>query len=295
MNFRNTNTGILLRRWMAKWLFYPVYVLQYLVIYYRLFVTNTSKPLVIVLTIGKVGSSSIYYSLKQQLTNRIFHIHYLSDKGIETSWKKHKTSSRKSVPLHLITSKILSKLLKKVNYKTYIITVFREPVQRKLSSFFQNLDQFKNEVDLKGLNFDETKIKAVLNDDYINSIINEEDQWINQELKSTFNFNVYNMEDILKDHFIIERLNNFELLALKMESLNSCFIQAISQFFNTKEDIVLETFNDGGEKYYNQSYKEFKDSFKLEAATLDRICNTTYFRTFYSDEETKVRKKWVKS
>ncbi|RCT55360.1 hypothetical protein DUZ96_03455 [Winogradskyella sp. KYW1333] len=280
---------------MAKWLFYPVYVLQYLVIYYRLFVTNTSKPLVIVLTIGKVGSSSIYYSLKQQLTNRIFHIHYLSDKGIETSWKKHKTSSRKSVPLHLITSKILSKLLKKVNYKTYIITVFREPVQRKLSSFFQNLDQFKNEVDLKGLNFDETKIKAVLNDDYINSIINEEDQWINQELKSTFNFNVYNMEDILKDHFIIERLNNFELLALKMESLNSCFIQAISQFFNTKEDIVLETFNDGGEKYYNQSYKEFKDSFKLEAATLDRICNTTYFRTFYSDEETKVRKKWVKS
>lgn len=295
MNFRNTNTGILMRRWMAKWLFYPIYVLQYLVIYYRLFVTNTSKPLVIVLTIGKVGSSSIYYSLKQQLTNRIFHIHYISDKGIEMSWKKHKISSRKSVPLHLITSKILSKLLKKVNHKTYIITVFREPVQRKLSSFFQNLDQFKNEVDLKGLNFDETKIKEVLNDDYINSIINEEHQWIDQELKSIFNFNVYNKEDILKDHFIIERLGNFELLTLKLENLETCFTQAMAQFFNTKAEIVLETFNDGGEKYYNQSYKEFKDSFKLEAATLDRICNTTYFMTFYSDEETKVRKKWVRS
>ena len=99
MNFRNTNTGILMRRWIAKWLFYPVYILQYLVIFFRLFVTNKSKPLVIVLTFGKVGSSSIYYSLKKQLTNRIFHIHYISDKGIDASWKKHKTSSRKSVPL----------------------------------------------------------------------------------------------------------------------------------------------------------------------------------------------------
>ena len=295
MNFRNTNTGILMRRWMAKWLFYPIYVLQYLVIYFRLFVTNRSEPLVIVLTFGKVGSSSIYYSLKKQLTSRIFHIHFISDKGIDRSWKKHKNSSRKSVPLHLITSKILSKILKKVNHKKYIITVVREPVQRKLSSFFQNLDQFKNEFGLKGLNFDETKIKTVLNDHYINSIINEEDQWIDQELKSTFNFDVYNKEAILKDHFIIERLRDFELLILKMENLNTYFVQAISQFFNTNEEIVLETFNDGLKKYYNQSYKEFKDSFKLEEATLDRICSTTYFGTFYSDEETKVRKKWVRS
>ena len=154
MNFRNTSSGILIRRWIARWLFYPVYILQYGIIYNKLFFVNKKQPLVIILTIGKVGSSSVYYSLKEQFTRRIFHIHYISEEGIKTSLSEHKTSSRKSVPLHLITSKILSELLKKINHKTYIITVFREPVQRKLSSFFQNLDQFKNEVDLKGLNFD---------------------------------------------------------------------------------------------------------------------------------------------
>ena len=92
----------------------------------------------------------------------------------------------------------------------------------------------------------------ILNDDYINNIIDEEDQWIRQELKSTFNFEVYNKQDILNNQFIIERQDDFELLALKLENLETCFTQAMTQFFNTKEEIVLETFNDGGKKYYNQ-------------------------------------------
>lgn len=274
-------------------MFWPIYILQYIVVWYKL-KKHYKDPLVIILTIGKVGSSSVYYSIKEQLTKRVFHIHYISDYGVKKSWKKHKSSSRKSVPLHLITSRILSKFLKRITHKFYIVTVFREPIQRKVSSFFQNLDQFKDEVELKGLDFDTNKVESVLNDDYFLNILDDEDLWIKNELINTFGFSVYNKNEIQSVDFAIERKENVELLMLKMEDLNTVFKKASSKFFSLDKGVELNTYNDGSEKYYSKSYRQFKNKFKLETTTLDKYCQTNYFDTFYSDMKSNVFKKWKK-
>ena len=294
MNFRNTNSGILLRRWIARWFFWVIYIFQYFIIYAKLFFVNKEQPLVIVLTIGKVGSSSVYYNLKEQVTSRIFHIHYLSSNGIKASWEEHKLSSRKSVPLHLITCLILNKLLKKTNHKTYIITVFREPLKRKISSFFQNLDKYKEEISLKGLSFDPNKVGKILNDRYFLTNSNEEDIWIKNELINTFGFFVYQQSEIQKNDFVIEKKENSELLILKMENLNTSFSKAASKFLNLDKAIILKTYNDGEEKFYKKEYKKFNENFKIEEETLKTLCNTNYFTTFYSELESKNLKKWKK-
>lgn len=291
MIFRNTNTGILLRRWIAKYLFVPVYAWQYITIYIKLFLSK-QQPLVIVLTIGKVGSSSVYYSLKEQFSSRIFHIHYISEEGIQEAWKAHKSSSRNSVPLHLITSKILSNFLKKYQHKYHIITIFREPIQRKLSSFFQNLDQHKDAIDLGGLDFNTVKLNDVLNDSYFLNRIHEEDTWIENELIKTFNFNVYNKADFQQSGFSIERNKIADLLSIKMENLNKEFTIAMTEFFETERKLVLKTVNDGDDKYYNQAYKSFKQNFKLNESTLHDICGTKYFLSFYADLKLRVINKW---
>ncbi|WP_157957205.1 putative capsular polysaccharide synthesis family protein [Winogradskyella tangerina] len=294
MHFRNTNTGILLRRWIARWLFYPVYLVEYISVYYKLFIKSKSQPLFIVLTIGKVGSSSVYYSIKEQLTSRVFHIHYISEEGIKSSWEQHKNSSRKSVPLHLITSKILNRLFKKVDEDIYFITVFREPLQRKLSSFFQNLDQFKNEVDLKGLQFDVNKASQVLNNDYFNSIIDEEDKWIEQELIGPHGFSIYHKNEIEKNNYVVERKENLNLLILKMETLNDSWDEAISKLYNNQDSIELITVNDGGEKYYNKAYKAIKNTIKLDKQILENLYGTRYFKTFYEDQKSELIETWIK-
>jgi hypothetical protein len=278
---------------VAKWLFGPVFIWQYISIYYKLFLSG-QKPLVIILTIGKVGSSSVYYSLKEQFSSRIFHVHFISEEGINKAWHQHKTSSRKSVPLHLITSKILQKLLKRYAQKYFIITMFREPVQRKISSFFQNLDQHKEAVSLNGLEFDASKVNEILNDAYFLSRLDEEDQWIENELMKTYHFKVYNPENIIKNGFSIERKNNVDLLSLKMENLNDEFYNAMHQFFESEHQFILKTVNDGEEKYYNEAYKGFKKNFKLREQTLNKICNTTYFSNFYQDSKSSVINKWKK-
>ena len=294
MKFRNTNLGILLRRWIARWMFYPVYLLQYVLIYIKLFFVYNKKPLVIVLTIGKVGSSSVYYSIKKQITRRIFHIHYISENGIEKSWTEHKSSSRNSVPLHLITSRILHKLLNKVDQKFYVITVFREPIQRKISSFFQNLDQYKKQITLNGLSFDSTKVENVLSDSYFLEKLKEEDDWIKNELKSTFNFEVYDNNQIETNGYIIERKKSKNLLVFKMETLNDYFSTAMNDFFKMNLDISINKHNDGDIKYYSAFYKKFKNDFGLKNATLDEICNTTYFNSFYYNIKSEIYLKWKK-
>ena len=292
MNFRYTNTTILLRRWIARWSFWPVYIFQYCYIYKKLFFHQRNHPLVIVLTIGKVGSSSVYYNLKKQVTSRIFHIHYFSENGIKSSCQEHKNSSRKSLPFHLITSIILSRLIKKNKNKFYIITIFREPIERKISSFFQNLDKYKQEINLKGLRFDSNKINLILNDKYFLTNSNEEDLWIKNELIDTFGFLVYNKKEIQNKNYIIEKTKNVDLLILKMENINENFSVAISNLLSLEKPINFKKYNSGEEKYYKNDYKHFKDNFKLKIQTLKTLSETKYFTSFYSDIKLKIFKSW---
>lgn len=289
---RYSYPGIIFRRWAAKRLFFLVYLFQNLYIEYKLFWINDKKPLVVILTIGKVGSSSVYFSIKKQFTSRIFHIHYISEKGVEESWSEHKNSHRDSVPLHLINSRILQRKLKKYKGKVYIITVVREPIQRKISSFFQNLDKFRT---LSGLRIENTdKFFKVVNDGYIKNLWNEEDNWIKNELVETFNFEVYQTSEVKTKGFIIEKSINSHLLLLKMETLDIHFSKAVKIFFETEKNISLIPYNEGGAKYYSEAYNEFKKKFSLEKSTVDLICNTKYFKSFYQNQYEQVLQKYLK-
>ena len=292
MSFRYSNKGILLRRWIARWFFFPVYISQYCNIFIKLFFYNKNQPLVIILTPGKVCSSSVYFNLKKQVTSRIFHIHYFSENGIKTSRQEHKNSSRKSLPFHLITSIILSRLIKKYKNKFYVITIFREPIQRKISSFFQNLDKYKQEINLNGLSFNSNKINLILNDKYFLTNSNEEDLWIKNELINTFGFLVYKKNEIKNNNYILEKTPNVDLLILKMENLNKNFSFAVSNFLNLEKPINFKKYNSGEEKYYKNEYKKFNDNFKLKTQTLKILTETKYFNTFYCDVKLKIFESW---
>ena len=283
MKFKNTNTGVLIRRWAARWLHFPVFWIQKIIINYKLFFADKNQPLIIILTIGKVGSSSLYYSLKEQFSKRIFHIHYISSEGINRAWYEHKTSTRKSVPLHLIKSRILQKKLDNINEKIYFITIFREPVSRKISSFFQNLDQIQNLIDMKNLKFDSEKIYDVLNDDYFINKVSEEDNWIKNELIENLNFKVYDNNNLKKNGFLIEDKKFSKLLILKMENLNQYFGPALKDFFITNKKFKLKNYNKGESKFYSSEYSHFKEQLELKKSTLLKVYETKYYKTFYQN------------
>ena len=89
---------------------------------------------------GKVGSSSIYKSLLDvKIPGSIHHLHILSHRKLEASKADHHATNRsfsKQLNNGLAVREYLDRNPDQV---AYIITVVREPVSQKISSFFQNM------------------------------------------------------------------------------------------------------------------------------------------------------------
>lgn len=250
------------------------------------------KPPVLILTPGKVGSSSVYRTLNKKLNkNYIFHIHYLSKEGIENSNISHLKSDRKSLPLHLLISKILYKKLMKFNGELSIITLIREPISREISGFFQNIDFHKNDLEGKNLFINEyetlKKINKILPNSH-KSITN----WINTELLNNFEIDIYSSNYPKQIGFKIFKKEHFNLLLLRTEDLDSSFKSSTKEFFKLEKGIELENYNVGNDKYYSKTYKQLKNKIKINNDALHSIIKSQYVQHFYRDYTDEIMKKY---
>ena len=265
------------RRFLAKYFSSVAYVLYW--IKFKLINFETNPPLII-LTPGKVGSSSIYYTLKKKLKRQnVFHIHFLSKKGIKKAKKNHLSSDRKSLPLHLIISELLLKELKKFNKQIKVITVIREPVSRTVSSFFQNLDFYKNSIEDSNLSINESEAIAILEKKISNSV-DDITRWLKFEIEDNFNVNLYE-KAFSKKKYVIIKNQKIDLLFLKMEDLNDVFTNSTKEFFNLKKGFILKNYNEGKKKYYSKQYEILKRSIKTDKAILKKIKSSKYYTHFY--------------
>jgi len=96
---------------------------------------NLKQEPVLVFTMAKVGSSSVYHSLKKQSDIPCFHIHSLS---IEEELQAKVICKEKGVypgsrsPVFILHKYLLEK------ERTYkVISLVRNPIERNLSAFFE--------------------------------------------------------------------------------------------------------------------------------------------------------------
>ena len=151
------------------------------------------KPPIIILTPGKVGSSTVYKTLKKSQKNSIYHIHRLSKKGIRNSEIEHLESDRNSRPLHLIIGKQLRKKLDEYKDEIKVITIVREPISRAISAFFQNTEFYKSEVEKNSLQIDEEKALELLLNRLDSSITSQLHEWFDYFLKWKIWTNIFRM------------------------------------------------------------------------------------------------------
>jgi hypothetical protein len=252
------------------------------------------KPPVIILTPGKVGSSSVYYTLKNALKyNNVFHIHFLSKIGIENSVNFHLKSDRNSLPMHLLISKLLIKKLKNYKGDLTIVSLVREPVSRSISNFFQNIDFYKDELEDSNLNINETKALSFIDASFEESL-NYLENWIDIELYKNLKIDIFKENYAIEDGYAIFKKNNIKLLIFRMEDLNANFKKGTQSFFNLEEGIKLDNFNVGDKKYYSDQYNLIKKKIKIKKDTLDKIFQSKYFSHFYSDFEDNLGSKYNK-
>lgn len=259
----------------------------------------SSEP-VLVYQMGKVGSAGIYHSL-QSANIECSHLHYFQP------WNNH-------IPVeeHKEYVELLQQIIHRKE-KIKIITLFRDPLARDISAFFQTIG---NPVDDIYRNCTGSLTDSIIkllytwicptdsflatSGLYINPIkdINlvKEDKtsvfaWFDMELKEVFNVDIYNQPFDKERGYSIIRQDNIECLVLKLEKLDLCH-DIIREFVN-KKDLSILNDNIGADKEYGFLYNEIKKNISIPQELIDCYYNDTKIRHFYTEEEISLFKnKW---
>ena len=252
-------------------------------------------PPVFIYQMGKVGSSTVYRSLKKsKLSNPVFHTHFLTSSGIEMAEQFHKSAKRKPIPGHIQLSKMLrSKLNRSGNPKIKIITLVREPIAFEISNFFENVKLLNatliddnGQIDnVKALSFLENKIKTY------NTKTAYVDTWFDNEIKVVCNIDVFDYPFDFNQGFCVIKQNNVDLLILKLEDLNRNFNRAVTDFLLPKQPLEMIKTNIGKKKIYSADYQYVKDNIKISEAVCRRIYSSRFCMHFYN---AKMRESFVK-
>lgn len=226
------------------------------------------SPLIIY-QMGKVGSSSIYESLKRHYNGPVFHAHSLSPRVAE---KTHRW-------LHQWT--VVEK------QPARVISLTREPISRNISEFFQNLEVFIDESPANIQQSPEELQNTFLAKHWHDWSLN----WFDTEINANFNIDVYEKAFPQTGTCQYSR-ENIELLVLRSELDDEDKITAICNFLSL-DRFKLVNKNIGQQKEYSQTYKLFLENVRFPREYIDMICESKYFRHFYSTEEiAAARERW---
>lgn len=251
------------------------------------------KDPILVYQMGKVGSTTVYQSLKDlELEVSIYHIHLLNNLDeIETSIRRNYSNPKETLAEiekgRKLRKKILSGQFEKVN----IISLVREPVKRNIAAFFQNINEvipdYKKRYQNNSLTVDDM-VKIFLNQYDHNGPLN----WFDSQLKDVFNIDVFSSNFPKDLGYKIYRENKMNLLLVRLENLNICIKNAMKEFLGIK-NFELVSANIGSKKPYSTLYKQFLSNVILPQDYLDKMYNSKFAQQFYtSDEIEKFRKHW---
>jgi hypothetical protein len=244
----------------------------------------SQHPPLLIFTPGKVGSSTVYHSLKNQKSGiPLFHIHFLSQRGIRSA-REFFIKNNVKIPKHLIVSELLRRKIKsnfsKVNWK--IITLVREPVAHEMSAVFQLADRINTDIfsssDSIAVQKQLDHFKNRFNSGENNSFIVN---WFDREFKSAFGIDVFEYPFDQKRGYQIISHKNIDLLIIRLETLDDCFSYAIKQFLDI--ELTSKTNSNLSEsKWYNEQYQFVKNGLMLSADVCYKYYSTRYMRHFYN-------------
>lgn len=266
------------------------------------------KPPLLIYQMGKVGSETVFRSLKAAILNMPVHrVHFLNDADIKEIEKKAKSNFR-SMNLDLAQRLWFAQYVRKLITKGFrngnkwkIITLVREPISRNIAAFFQFFDITQSAGSQSGMyqiksrhhNFE---IKIHLDDPVaINSLAELFFQRVNHtypltyfdvELNAVFGIDVFATNFPKTKGYKIYKEAQADVLLIKLEFLERIARDAFREFLSI-DDFKLINANVGQKKAYANVYERFKTLAYIPDSYMEKMYDSKYMRHFYTEEETK--------
>lgn len=226
--------------------------------------TVESDGYVFIYTPPKVGSTTLVSSLRVSLGNTysIVHIH-------------------DEIMLNVLTgvtdvsiNEIIS-FLSSIGKRVYVIDVYRTPIERKMSEFFEKISpyHFNNSEE----NINKYSIKRV--SERFNALFPH--IGIGDHYLEKYNIGDHHPFDF-KKKYIVQKKNNITYIKLRLcDSL--MWEETLSTIFAST--VVMITDYQTDSKGIGELYKRFKREYKLPANYLEDIKNCRYLKLYYSEHE----------
>ena len=226
--------------------------------------SSTSNNYIFIYTPPKVGSTTLVSSLRVSLgkSYNIIHIH---DEVMLYVLTGNNGISVNSIIQHLVTN----------GKNVYVIDVYRTPIERKMSEFFEKISPYHfNNLEE---NINQYSVKRI--SDRFNKIfphIENQDHY----------FDKYNIENPIpfdfENKYTIQVVNNVSYIKLRLCD-SHLWQEILSCIFKT--DIVLISDYKTENKKIGELYARFKNEYKIPENFFDNIKSCKYFKFYYSIPE----------
>jgi hypothetical protein len=244
----------------------------------------SSRPPVIVYTMGKVGTQSYRRSLKKFKRHPVLAVHYLNP-----TYRRELVLGRGNViqegsALRRLQSWLVHRLLIRSGRPCLLVAGVRDPVAQILSRFHHSSNKFWRE---------SVPPVSDLADWFLANVdLNFPLEWFDREFLPMTGFDVYATPfDKSRGWIILER-GATRCLVLKLEASNAAKEEGLRTLLGAPE-FCLDNFNATGEKSSADRYRALKDRVRLPREVMDRLLASRYLRHFYDDTEAQeIRRRW---
>ena len=248
----------------------------------------STKTPVLVFTMAKVGSSSVYHSIKKQTNIPCFHIHSLS---IEEALHAKTVCKEKGIypgsrtPVFLLQKQLLEQQRR---YK--VISLFRNPIERNISAFFEAFEIFMGvPAYLYKGSFEEMEAAFYKNIDH--SYCKE---WFDKHFKTGTGIDVYK-HDFNKEKGYISLQNDLTDVLLLKSNLNDSVKAKLIGDFCGIEHFKINNVNITGAKKEAMLYCDFKSHIRFSQSYLESQLESKYMRHFFTTAEKEaLYVKWMR-
>ena len=225
---------------------------------------NQKQNYVFIYTPPKVGSTTLVSSLRISLGNAFSVIHIHDD-----------------VMLHVLTGINNITVNEIINYisqkgkNVYVIDVYRTPIERKMSEFFEKLSPYHF-----------NNLEENINKYSISRVTDRFNKLFPHIGVGDHYFDKYNIKNPAPFDFdkkyTVQYINNIKYIKLRLHD-SKMWGNILSSIF--KQEVVLISDYQTKNKHIGDLYKRFKDEYRIPFNYIELVKSCKYFNFYFSHEE----------
>jgi hypothetical protein len=220
--------------------------------------------LIFVYSAPKVGSTSIVSSLRIFGLDKFDIIHIHDEEMLQVL--SH---------VHGITIKEIILFNKYLGKDIYVINIYRSPIERKISSFFEKVGSYHfNNTDQQVNTYNISKVINRFN--HIFPYLSEGDHFLDR-----YNIKYPNSFDWEKKYLLVKE-HDINYISLRLKD-SSSWGQILSNIFGCNIHTIKDY--ESSNKPIKDLYIKFKDNYRIPINFLKEIMNCKYFNYYYSPSE----------